>query len=596
MADKKLDGLLSSAVAQSVQSVPKDHGGGSIFTIPWMARAGTTIPDWWSPARDLAIRKFWKASDHLSGAIYTMEAKMASIDFSVQARDQSNKEHVAQAEEETYKLKNGAEWGLGWPVFYGKGIEELTTQDNGWFFEIIGDGNPAGPIIGAPVTVKNLDAAYCTRTGDPDYPVIYQDILGKRYKLHRSRVGYISMMSSPIQAMFDVGFCAVPRCINTAQTLIDIGVFNQEKMGSRPHRAILITKGGLDPDDVAKAFAMAEASLDAQGLSRYSKSVVLGSTSLQEADLGVVDLASLPDGFDEETSTTLSMAVISLAFGVDARELFPAMQSGATRADALLQHLKQRGKGPGQILQLTESIFNQKYLPPHLKMVFDFQDDEEDRQVADIRKVRAERINILTTSGMFSKRVSREQMFQSGDLSKDQFEQLELEDGRTLDGTPIESLFYSEDDAYKKYLGLGVDDPMDIEGNDQAVITKKINKKLALAKADMINLPTKEGRHIAYQAMMTLKHLLELYNPSPLDMATQPGVPGKPGQPGVRPNNKQAVGTNIEENRRTSQMSPNPKQELSTNMRDIKPNWDDTHKSKSGMEDGESTDPFLRMG
>ena len=62
----------------------------------------------------------------------------------------------------------------------------------------------------------------------------------------------------------------------------------------------------------------------------------------------------LPDGFDEQTSILYGMAAIALAFGVDARELFPAMSAGATRADALLQHLKQRGKGPGQILQMTE--------------------------------------------------------------------------------------------------------------------------------------------------------------------------------------------------------------------------------------------------
>ncbi len=91
-------------------------------------------------------------------------------------------------------------------------------------------------------------------------------------------------------------------------------------------------------------------------MSRYSKIAVVGSASLPEASLTMTDLAGLPDNFDERTSMELGMATIALAFGMDARELFPSLTSGSTRADALIQHLKQRGKGPGQIVQLTITV------------------------------------------------------------------------------------------------------------------------------------------------------------------------------------------------------------------------------------------------
>ena len=157
-----------------------------------------------------------------------------------------------------------------------------------------------------------------------------------------------------------------------------------ENLGSRPHREVIITKGGLDPHDIQTAFKIAEGSMDAQGLRRYSKVVVAGSQTLPEADIAKYELSQLPKGFDETTFITMGMATIALAFGTDARELFPALTAGATRADALLQHLKQRGKGPGQILQLTERLMNFKFIPPHLKFMTDFQDDAQDQQEAEI--------------------------------------------------------------------------------------------------------------------------------------------------------------------------------------------------------------------
>ena len=232
------------------------------------------------------------------------------------------------------------------------------------------------------------------RTGDPEFPVIYQDISGRRYRMHYTRVMHASQMTSPIAEMYGVGFCAVSRCINVAQNLLDILTFKQEKLGSRPHRGVIITRGGLSPKDMADAFAQAAYDNDSAQLSRYARIVVVGDSTIEEADAKMLDLAELPEGFDERDSITLGMATIALALGMDARELFPGMTAGATRADALLQHLKQRGKGPGQILEMTERLFNHKFLPNHLRLVFDFQDDAEDRQIAEIKRIRAEYRNL----------------------------------------------------------------------------------------------------------------------------------------------------------------------------------------------------------
>jgi hypothetical protein len=512
MTDQGVVGIIEQARENTIQSrATQEVMRGGISLVNMLTRAGLSVSSWWSPARDKELRSFWRKPDHLAGAVYSMEAKMTAIPFHIIPREQSIREHAAQALDYTEALLYGAEFGEGWEAFYSKFVEDLLTCDNGAFAEIIGPGSPSGPLTGRPITVAHLDSARCQRTGNPEFPVLYQDSDGSLYKLHYTRVMFRAQMPSPISEMNGVGLCSVSRCINVSQTLLDILTFKQEKLGSRPHRSILIPRGGLDPQDVANAFALAEAEMDSQGLSRYSKVVLAGSSSMPEADIVVKELSSMPDGFDEETSITLGMATIALAFGVDARELFPAMSAGATRADALLQHLKQRGKGPGQILQMTESLFNQKFLPVHMRLEFDYQDDAQDRQIAEIRKIRSEKRVLDLSSGASNVRIVREQMLADGDITRGQFIRLELEDGRLEDGSSILALFYSKDKLLKKYLSVGVDNPLDTENNNMEEILRLIREKKMLAKSDYINETSREKKEEIFKAMLALDFLEREY-------------------------------------------------------------------------------------
>lgn len=527
----EIENLVQQSLANTVSKPASDtQGGFRVFS--YLTKAGMSLYPWWSPSRDIQLMKLWKEVDYLSGAIYTMESKMSSIPVRVQARDQSIVEHVREAEDETERLLVGAEFGSGWTSFYEKFVEALITQDNGAFVEIIGAGRPDGPIIGRPVTVRTLDPAQCQRTGDPEFPVIYHESGGKMYKLHFTRVIYKSQMESTIEQMFGVGFCAISRAVNTSQSLLDILLFKQEKMGSRPRRGILVTGGGLDPEDVSSSFKIVESIEDNQGLSRYSKIAVVGESSLPDAKLTLMDLSGLPDGFNERDNVELGMAVISMALGMDARELFPALQSGATRADALIQHLKQRGKGPGQIIQLTELSFNSKYLPPHLKMVFDFQDDEEDRQSAETKEIRSRRWSTAIKDESMDNHTARAQMVEVGDLERGQYERLELEDGRLADGTSVLALFYSDDPNIKSLLAIGVDDPLDVMTNSWEMIKSKVDKQFIDAMTIVVNSPNPDERWYAHKALAALRALRKLYGqPDFLDTKSPPANQSLPAGP-----------------------------------------------------------------
>lgn len=567
-----LDALIEQSQDMSVQTTKIQPQSSGLFTVNWKTQAGMYMPAWWSQNRDKYLRKFWKKGDHLSGAIYAMESKMTAIPRKVLARDPSIEEHVIQAEFMTQVIEKGAQYGEGWEKFFGMFVEDLLTQDNGAFAEIIGPGDKLGPIVGAPLSLAHLDSHRCQRTGNVEYPVVFEDIDNEKYKLHYSRVLFMSQMSSPIKEMYGVGFCAVSRAINISQTMIDILNYKQEKLGSRPMRGLIITKGGLDPGDLATAFQLAESAVDNQGLARYSKVVLAGLATLPDASVEMINLAELPDGFDEETSITLGMATIALALGVDARELFPAMSSGATRADALIQHIKQRGKGPGQIIQSVEQGLEAKFLPAHLKFEFDFQDDAQDRQKAEIRNIRSEGTERNINTGALNTRVSREQMTISGDLTSHQFERLELQDGRLASGLSVLTLFYSNDPDYKKYLGMGIPDSLDIFAQDPIGMSQVIVEQMQKVMKKVANEKDPFERQIAIECLYALAALQRVYadpTPDTIAEAFSSGVESAilGGASDLRTD---------ERTRTQNPGRPNQEAEMDTQGRDgLKPSYDD---------------------
>lgn len=520
MAD---DGQIRTAQNLSVVTRTGDgnpdiwSGGMGAAVLWWLAAGGEIVAPWWSRQRDKDLRTFWKKSDHLSGAIFALQAKISTLPFRISPRDATIKAHHKQAEVFTELLTGTAEMGKGWAAMLDPFIEDLLTQDNGGFLEVVGEGQPDGPILGFPLTVRHLDGAQCTRTSDPLFPVVYtQPKTGRKFKLHRTRVIALSQMPSASEVMNGVGFCAVSRAINIAQNLIDIGIYKQEKLGSRPARQILLGKG-ISTQQIIDSMRVAAEQMDNEGFRTFAKTVALGDPKRTDVDLVLIDLASAPDGFDEQTAITLGMYTLALAFGVDARELWPATASGATKADAMLQHLKARAKGFGQLISAIEYAFNTKVLPPHLRFEFDYQDDEQDQQTAEIREKRSTTHERNLRAQAVSVRTVRERMLDDGDLTDAQFEALELEDGRLEDGTDVTILFY--DPAFRDLLTLPVEDPLAAEENDPqtvlAAIQAQVREVLAhlakLSANSRAGLSVAREQHRARQALAALRALERLY-------------------------------------------------------------------------------------
>jgi hypothetical protein len=146
-----------------------------------------------------------------------------------------------------------------------------------------------------------------------------------------------------------------------------------------------------------------------------------------------------------------------------------------------------------------------------LKFEFDFQDDAEDRQKAEIRGFRANaRVQDMST-GTITERVMREKMMEDGDVTRSQFEFMELEAGRMPNGTSVITLFYQKNSEYSRILDIGIEDPANVEKNDPEKVLKAISDKRGDVYTLLSNATSQQGLWTGLAANSALDHLEMIY-------------------------------------------------------------------------------------
>jgi hypothetical protein len=262
-------------------------------------------------------------------------------------------------------------------------------------------------------------------------------------------------MTSSRSEMFGVGLCAVSRALDIAQSAIDVVRYKQERLGSRPPSQIIVGKG-VSAEAIMTAIQQANSKMDSRGLTRYAPTVAIGSER-SDISVDVLNMHHL-EPFDEKSSIQLAMYAIAGAFGLDISEIWP-VTGAASSTEARIQNLRARGKLPAQVTDIIATQFNTKFLPPYLRMRFDFRDDEEDQQRAIIGDIRGRQRERDIGSGTLTVRAARQKMLSDGDIERPVFETMELSSGRMEDGSPIYTLFFNPD--YQEYLDLGIENPLD---------------------------------------------------------------------------------------------------------------------------------------
>lgn len=499
-------------------------GGGLDFML--MADTGATVPAWWSMTRDRFLSKDWLRCPLFSGAVFNVGAKLATIPAIIEPRDPRIKAQRDLAEQYQQTIYEGAEFGRGWLELAMKWYQDRWVVDNGAFLEVLGYGPKDGPIKGRAVGLSNLDSQRCSRTGNPEYPVVYTRIDGRRYKLHYTRVIYASQLPSARDEMHGVGLSWYSRCVMTAQSIVDDLTFKQEKLGKRQARAILIGKK-MTVDVVKAAFQMADEAADSAGLTRMNMFPIIANPNAADVGIDMVNLAELPDGFEWSSDVNIAMYIIALTGGFPVRWMWPATVVGATKADAMIQHMATAMSGTAHELGTLalalggseRGMTHQtgKFLPPTLKIRFDVQDDWIDEVQAGIHNVRAQSYERNIADGAITIRVTREQMLGTGEITEAQFREMELESGRTQDGLPVDSLFYS-DNPYLRGI-----DPED--WSEEEVKARLVKAKKAVVQ-DQVGIRKEEAR----EAVAALEWLLK-EEEAEAEEAQQQQSPQRPAAP-----------------------------------------------------------------
>jgi hypothetical protein len=147
--------------------------------------------------------------------------------------------------------------------------------------------------------------------------------------------------------------------------------------------------------------------------------VVVGSIDPQaRASVATINLAQLPDGYDEEKALRDYITTMAMAFGGDYQDLapLPSGQGGSAQADVLA--VKARSKGPKLFMSMLSTILNYRVLPAGLTLTFGEQDASADLDRIKLSVMRAEERAMRIKSGEISPEVARMLAVEAGDLDE----------------------------------------------------------------------------------------------------------------------------------------------------------------------------------
>ena len=449
MAETTLEKQLDLSVQEKTDKLKGALGFPMWFRLPI---GKSDIAPWWSPKRDEELYKFAfsEGNDILQGAISSIVKKFKAMNWTIEAGSRLAKQYQSIIAE--------AEFGKGWSFFLGKFLTDYLTQDKGAFAELIGEGNPLGPIEGPVLGIAHLDSQYCMVTDDIEYPVYYAAVKSKsRHKIHHTRLIHLVDMPSPRHDMLDIGFCAVSRVIAASSVLLKLAQYKNEKLSDLPEAGLLLLNNILQTqwDDVK---AEAEQKRQKRGNEFWRNVLTLiGLDPEKPVTAELISFANLPEGFDEQEWTELYINILALAFGVDPREFWPVNTgSFGSSADTLVQHQKAKGKGVGELISSLEREINWKVLPETVTFEFDFLDDEEDLQTANIIKVKTDTIMSMIT-GSSNRTSSQASINDEPIVSRDEIRRMLAENvpyfrPEFLDQDPLDKLELTDTDK-KMYLG-----------------------------------------------------------------------------------------------------------------------------------------------
>ncbi len=366
---------------------PQYHENEEPFVfISSFAQASDNLPVWGSVGRGKALRDLYPTEPILCGAVSSMVQKMTAMSWVIRGRRNSARKAA--------QLLYGANDGAGWYDLVEKTAQDYYVLDIGGLWELGRTGSEVGPIAG----LFHLDGGRCFMRRNRDRPLVYFPDNGQELHLRRDDFVKFTSMPSPNESMNGLGRSAVSRAARAAKVLTTLYKYDDEQLLDMPPKGLAMITG-MTGTQVRNAITQYKEDRERGGQATFPG--VLWLASVQNVDAKMLPFSNLPEQFDREVVVTLYVYTLALNFGVDAREFWPATVTGATKADALVQAQKAKGKGTAELMTAVERAINFRLLPEGVYFQFDFQDDEEDRLRAEINQMR-----VATVMAMYQGRAA----------------------------------------------------------------------------------------------------------------------------------------------------------------------------------------------
>lgn len=422
---------VAALVKRSVQE-PNDSGSpgidGNSFLLYYAAQAADGITTWGSlpKKRDRELRNFWPTENYLAGALTTVAARNASIPWKLDGPPQS----VEAAE----RMLKQSHYGRGWSYLWTKVGIDYLSQDSGGFIQFIRlEDSPLSPVV----NITHLDAWRMFPTGDPENPYLYLDRKNRYHRMKWYQVFPLLEIPAPVEhpqgPFVELQYCAVTRVLRAAQILRNIAIYKDEKTSGRFLRAIHLLSG-VSRQEVQDAINEQRLQADQQGLMRYINPLMISALDPQvPVSSATIELASLPDGFDEEKTMKNYVMALAMGFLTDYQEFAPLPGGGiGTGAQSETLAQKSRGKGVALWKMLIEHIINNFVLPENVTFSFNEQDVEQDQKDAVAALTRAQVRAAMKATGEIDELAAREIAVKDGDLDEEMLADLESRDAERI--------------------------------------------------------------------------------------------------------------------------------------------------------------------
>lgn len=404
--------LLTKSVRKDEMQARTANGGGvfrfyfapGILSSPLLSLP-IDPPPYWTPSRDRVLLQAYRRCGLWASAVNIAVTHISSMGYEVSGDIALR---VRQAREML---------GRDWAGLMMRLTRDYVTFDNGGFMQIVRATSGYGSKV---LGYMYLPGARCVRTGDPDYPVVYMDEIGRLHELRSHEV--VAFSDMPEDDLFGVGLCATSRAYDAIYEHLSVRQFFKEKAtGRRPLALDFLT--GISQEAVDDTIAGAKIDAAAMGMQAYMGTALTANANNVPLNHVRIPLADLPAGFDQGKHTELVEIEFAAALGIDPTDLNPQLignrQLGAG-AQAQVLDDKTTSKGLVSLRQQLLAFFNDTEqwhpLPNSVTFAFSEKDLKDQQAQAAIASTRAATRAAQIASGEISAQEARQLAVDEGDL------------------------------------------------------------------------------------------------------------------------------------------------------------------------------------